>query len=118
MAQPILVLSDYDISPTHGFLPPETPALRNPYYAKWEAIAGDLHALLQAKKLRQTINHLPVLSTDYLETSVEWRRAYVCLVFMLNGYMWGGEKPEQVRQKDLLYFPILPSSSSSTYELN
>jgi indoleamine 2,3-dioxygenase len=106
MVQPILVLSDYDISTTHGFLPPETPALRSPYYAKWEAIVGDLHALLQAKKLRQTINHLPVLSTDYLETPTEWRRAYVCLVFMLNAYVWGQQNPEQVSQNDHLYFPL------------
>jgi len=98
MLRPIPVLEDYGISPHHGFLPPEPPldVIPDPYYAKWEAIVSNLQALLLSKRLRQTIDNLPVLSTSYLRTDAEWRRAYVVLVFMLHGYVWGGDKPAEV----------------------
>ncbi|KAN0074228.1 Indoleamine 2,3-dioxygenase [Elaphomyces granulatus] len=82
MLSPIPALSDYGISPEHGFLPPETPldVLPIAYYASWEAIA---------------IDRLPILSTSYLQEDSEWRRAYVVLVFMLHGYVWGDDKPAE-----------------------
>lgn len=99
MLPPIPVLADYGISPEHGFLPPTTPlqALPNPYYAKWESIVSNLQALLLSRRLRSTIDSLPVLSTSYLRTDAEWRRAYVVLIFMLHGYIWGGDIPAEVR---------------------
>lgn len=98
MIPPIPVLADYGISPDHGFLPPEPPLdiIPDPYYAKWEAIVSNLQALVLSKRLRQTIDNLPVLSTSYLHSDAEWRRAYVVLVFMLHGYVWGGDKPAEV----------------------
>ena len=98
MIPPIPVLSDYGLSPEYGFLPPEQPleTLTDPYYAKWEAIILNLQPLLLSKRLRQTVNRLPVLSTSRLTTTPEWRRAYVCLAFMLHGYVWGGDKPAEV----------------------
>ncbi|OXV09984.1 hypothetical protein Egran_02247 [Elaphomyces granulatus] len=97
MLSPIPTLSDYGISPKHGFLPTETPldVLPVAYYASWEAIVSNLQALLLSRRLRQAIDRLPILSTSYLQEDSEWRRAYVVLVFMLHGYVWGDEKPAE-----------------------
>lgn len=98
MLPPVPLLSDYGISADHGFLPPELPLdfLPDPYYAKWEAIVSNLQPLLLSGRIRQTVDRLPTLSTAYLQTENEWRRAYVILVFLLHGYVWGGSKPEEV----------------------
>ncbi|KAJ6157689.1 hypothetical protein N7470_005281 [Penicillium chermesinum] len=92
---PPFSLEDYGISPEFGFLPPEPPLthLPNEYYAKWESIVGNLQPLLLSKRIRAMIDGMPVLSTEYLHDEPEWRRAYVVLVFMLHGYVWGGDRP-------------------------
>ncbi|KAJ5668597.1 uncharacterized protein N7477_007167 [Penicillium maclennaniae] len=97
MLPPVPSLEDYGISPEHGFLSPESPleVLPDPYYAKWEAIAANLQPLLLSKRLRGLVDRLPVLSTAHLQTDAEWRRAYVVLVFMLHGYVWGGDRPAE-----------------------
>ncbi|KAJ6028044.1 Indoleamine 2-3-dioxygenase subfamily [Penicillium herquei] len=98
MLPPVPSPEDYGISLKNGFLSPEPPleALPNPYYAKWEAIAARLQPLLLSKRVRPILNQLPVLSTSYLQTDAEWRRAYVVLVFMLHGYVWGGDRPAEI----------------------
>jgi indoleamine 2,3-dioxygenase len=98
MLPPIPILEDYGISPHHGFLPPDTPlaVLPDPHYDRWEAIISNLQSLLLSRRLRRTIEKLPVLSTGFLQTDSEWRRAYVVLVFILHAYVWGGEKPAEV----------------------
>lgn len=95
MLPPIPYLEDYGISPEYGFLPSELPIQRLPdtYYNKWEAIVANLQGLLTAKRLRQVIDRLPILSTAGLEHDSEWRRAYMLLAFMANAYIWGGDKP-------------------------
>lgn len=95
MLPPIPVLSDYGISPTHGFLPEVLPLTRlpDPYYNKWEAIVANLQGLILSKRLRGVIDRLPVLSTIGLEHDAEWRRAYSLLSFMAHGYIWGGDSP-------------------------
>ncbi|KAJ6116546.1 hypothetical protein N7512_006271 [Penicillium capsulatum] len=98
MLPPVPSPADYDISPDHGFLSPETPleVLPDPYYAQWEAIVLNLQPLLLSKRIRMVVNRLPVLSTVHLQTDAEWRRAYVVLVFMLHGYVWGGDRPAEI----------------------
>lgn len=98
MLPPVPSPLDYGISPDNGFLSPEPPleVLPDPYYAKWEAIVGNLQPLLLSKRVRGIVNRLPVLSTEYLRTDAEWRRAYVVLVFILHGYVWGGDRPAEV----------------------
>lgn len=98
MLPPIPSLSDYGISPEYGFLPPEAPleVLPHPYYAKWEAAIANLHALLLSRRLRRTIAALPVLSTRYLKSEAEWRRAYVILSMLLHSYIWGGDQAAEV----------------------
>ncbi|EED19669.1 Indoleamine 2,3-dioxygenase subfamily [Talaromyces stipitatus ATCC 10500] len=98
MLAPIPVLSDYDIDPQRGFLPPELPltSLPDPYYAKWETVIDKVQALILSGRIRSTVQRLPVLSTAYLHTEAEWQRAYVVLTFMLHAYVWGGDVPEEI----------------------
>ena len=70
--------------------------LPDPYYHQWEAIVGNLQALLLSKRLRGVIEKLPILSTTRLKHVLEWRRAYVLLAFVTHAYIWGGDKPEEV----------------------
>ncbi|KAF2199558.1 indoleamine 2,3-dioxygenase alpha type [Delitschia confertaspora ATCC 74209] len=89
-------LNDYDISPQYGFLPAELPLeiLPDTYYAPWEAIIRNLQGLILSKRLRRVVDTLPVLSTDFLLTEAEWRRAYLILGFISHSYIWGGDTPE------------------------
>lgn len=95
MLPPIPVLSDYGLSARHGFLPETLPLTRlpDPYYNKWEAVAANLQALVLTRRLREIIDHLPVLSTIGLEHESEWRRAYSLLCFIAHAYIWGGDSP-------------------------
>jgi len=95
MLPPIPVLSDYAISPAHGFLPEVLPLSRlpDPYYNRWEAVGANLQALILSKRLRGVVDRLPVLSTLGLEHDAEWRRAYSLLCFIAHGYIWGGDSP-------------------------
>ncbi|KAI9701320.1 MAG: hypothetical protein M1820_006542 [Bogoriella megaspora] len=89
--------SDYDVSPLHGFLPSGLPLERIPdtYYNKWEAIVQNLQGLILSRRLRGVVDALPVLSTDYLQTEPEWRRAYSILGFIAHAYIWGGDSPSE-----------------------
>ena len=82
----------------NGFLPVDPPLkyLPDSYYAPWERIIHHLPLLLSTGKLHSEVQQLPVLSTDRLRTEPEWRRAYVILSFLLHGYVWGGETPNEV----------------------
>ncbi|KAE8152474.1 Indoleamine 2,3-dioxygenase subfamily [Aspergillus avenaceus] len=97
MLPPVPVLADYGISPDHGFLPPEPPLdiLPDPYYVKWEWTVTNLQSLLLSKRIRDVIDRMPILSTSYLQSDSEWRRAYVVLGFILHGYVWGGSTPAE-----------------------
>ncbi|MCJ1318137.1 hypothetical protein MMC15_003464 [Xylographa vitiligo] len=90
-------LDDYEISPEYGFLPSELPLeiLPDPYYNRWEAVVANLQAFILSKRLREVVNRLPILSTSRLHTPAEWRRAYMLMAFMTNGYIWGGDRPEE-----------------------
>ncbi|KAI9768112.1 MAG: hypothetical protein M1839_004193 [Geoglossum umbratile] len=108
MLPPIPALEDYDISPQNGFLPMVSPmaSLPGSYYAQWETIVANLHALLLTKRIRQVVDALPVLSTERLVSEPEWRRAYVVLTFMANAYIWGGQGPSD-RPPACISIPLL-----------
>lgn len=88
---------DYDVT-RNGFLPSKAPLkkLADPYYSSWEFVARTLPDLLKLRLLRHVIDGCQILSTDKLQTEEEWRRAYVVLVFLAHGYIWGGEAPSEV----------------------
>jgi indoleamine 2,3-dioxygenase len=98
MLPSIPLLEDYDVSPHHGFLPSEVPLgrLPNTYYTKWEAIVKNLQGLILSRRLRGVVDALPILSTDYLRSEPEWRRAYSILGFIAHAYIWGGDAPVDV----------------------
>lgn len=98
MLPPVPNPSEFGITPDYGFLSPELPleVLPDPYYAEWENIIRNLHPLILSKRLQSVVHHLPILSVTHLQTDPEWRRAYVILVFILHGYVWGGNSPTEV----------------------
>ena len=116
MLPPIPTLQDYGISPSHGFLPMELPleVLPDLYYSRWEAVAGNLQALILSRRLREVVERLPVLSTAHLQHPAEWRRAYSILAFMAHAYIWGGDKPEEVSSLRAFSNRLLTSDSEST----
>ena len=101
MLPPIPYPDDYGVSQYYGFLPNELPLeiLPDPYYKRWEYVVSNLQALLLSKRLRHTIESLPIVTASRLRTPAEWRRAYVLLSFMTHAYIWGGDRPEEVCTK-------------------
>lgn len=99
MLPPIPFLEDYGISAYNGFLPDEAPieVLSDPYYREWESVVANLQALLLSKRLKKRVQTLPIVTASRLRTEAEWRRAYMLLSFMTHAYIWGGDKPEEVR---------------------
>ena len=98
MLAPIPRLENYDISPVNGFLPDELPldVLPDPYYKPWESIVRNLQGLILGRRLRGVVNGMRILSTDYLKSEAEWRRAYSLLAFLSHAYIWGGDGPAEV----------------------
>jgi len=92
---PIPKPEDYGVSSQNGFLPTDAPLERLPdsYYEPWEFVVKNLQGLILSKRLRQTVEDLPVLSTDRLDGEAQWHRAYSTLAFIAHAYIWGGDKP-------------------------
>lgn len=111
---PIPSLADYGLSADLGFLPSETPLDRLPddFYAPWEDLVSDI-PLLHHDDLQARIERLPVLDVSHLRNLREWRRAYVCLSFLLHGYMWGGE-PRTVSASIKHHYYQIVSKNPST----
>lgn len=97
-------LDDYCLSAVSGFLPDRPPVerLSNPYYDHWEDISCDLPQLIASDGLKDKLESLPVLSTAMLDTKEEWRRAYVVLSFLSQGYIWSGNQPRRVSASNLV----------------
>ncbi|KAJ1735746.1 tryptophan 2,3- dioxygenase [Coemansia biformis] len=101
LAYASLRLEDYDISPTHGFLPSEPPLRRlpDPYYSPWESIMDRFNQYLLAHHVRRL---MPVLDTDRLSTQAEYRRAFTILSFMAHAYVWGRNGAESEPASEFL----------------
>lgn len=110
MLPPVPFPEDYGVSEYNGFLPEESPLemLSDPYYKRWEQVVSNLQALLLSRRLRYTIESLPIVTASRLRSEAEWRRAYVLLSFMTHAYIWGGDTPAEV---------CLPSSMFPGYSL-
>ena len=124
-----IVLEDYQVSATNGFLPSETPLRRlPPYYNVWESICSNLSTLRLSGALTSKVAEMPVLDTQHLTNEAEWRRAYVLLGYIAHAYIWGPEEPLDVGQNedplmgltaDRYFLPILQFPCSlfqSTWE--
>lgn len=93
---------------THNaFLPSELPLdrLPDPSYEPWERIGERLPFLIQQRRLQSVIDQMEIISIDALVTEGEWRRAYVLLAFLAQGYIWGGDVPEKVSALDQYAIP-------------
>ncbi|EME46922.1 hypothetical protein DOTSEDRAFT_79017 [Dothistroma septosporum NZE10] len=87
----------YQVSSRLGFLPVERPdhSLLDPYYKPWVAITESLPEMLAGKRVRETVDDLPILSCDRLKTTRELRTAYSMLAFICHAYIWEGETPAE-----------------------
>ncbi|KAK0624051.1 Indoleamine 2,3-dioxygenase [Immersiella caudata] len=105
------LLNEFSVT-QNGFLPESVPLQRlpNPYYEPWETLIQDVSKLIEDGALREKVDQLPVLSTSFLHTEAEQRRAYVVLSFLANGYVWGGKTAAQVLPPPLT-LPLLAVSS-------
>ncbi|OAP54273.1 hypothetical protein AYL99_11374 [Fonsecaea erecta] len=94
---PVQFIQRYGISAQYGFLPDTAPLQRLPdlYYQPWETLADTLPGLIASDAARTKIDQLPILETDYLDTDLEWRRAYAVLGFLTHAYIWGGDRPAE-----------------------
>ncbi|KAK6203608.1 tryptophan 2,3 dioxygenase [Scheffersomyces amazonensis] len=88
-------MEDFDVFPNTGFLPNELPLSKLPqdYYQPWENLVNNLPSLILTKRIRKLVEKLPVLSTEYLNSEPEYRRAYQILGFLGHGYIWGTDEP-------------------------
>ncbi|KAK5124998.1 hypothetical protein LTR85_001188 [Meristemomyces frigidus] len=93
----VVLLKTFGIT-ANAFLPSIAPLqlLPDEYYASWELLVHNLPALIRDGTLRDEVQTLDVLSTDRLLSEAEWRRAYVVLAFLAQGYIWGGDVPAQI----------------------
>ena len=96
-------LCKYGIDPITGFMPRIPPLQRLPaYFEEWEVIMDHLNAMILTGRIKTSIQKLPVLSIESLETEREWRRAYTVLTFLGHGYLYGvsnSDIPEQILPK-------------------
>lgn len=98
MAEILAKLSEYQVSLSSGFLPTDVPLERLPYeyYEPWESLAAALPQLIADGALIEQVSTLRLLTTDLLSTVEEWRRAYVVLGFLTNGYIFCRSPPSEV----------------------
>ncbi|ROV87625.1 hypothetical protein VMCG_10627 [Cytospora schulzeri] len=91
------LLASFNVT-SNGFLPSEEPlkSLPNSYYEPWEFLIYNLQDLLDNGSLRSRVDQTPVLSTEFLLTEPEWRRAYVILTLLTHSYVWGGDKAADI----------------------
>ena len=79
-------------SPENGFVPkyPPLTILPGDYFSEWEKVLSRLPQLIRDKKLREEIDNLPevAFNNSTLKSIEEWRRAYVMLSFLGQGYIW------------------------------
>ncbi|PFH56968.1 hypothetical protein XA68_15688 [Ophiocordyceps unilateralis] len=89
-------LRSFGIS-TNAFLPDEPLITALPdYYEPWEAVAQNFIALVGDGSFRAAAKQLPILSTNHLESPMQWRRAYVILAYFTQAYVWGGSEAAEM----------------------
>lgn len=91
-------LEHYQVSAKTGFLPFDPPLEQLPeYYRDWEAICLKLPSHIANSDLVEVVARLPLLSSGWLKSEPEYRRAYVILGFIADGLLWGSGKVVDVR---------------------
>ncbi|KAK9541427.1 hypothetical protein VZT92_001470 [Zoarces viviparus] len=92
-----------DISEKLGFLLEEPLTDLPDYYREWLDLANNLTHLIEARKLRDLVHKMPVLSPHLLSDHRELRLAHLALGFISMGYVWqeGQHAPAQILPKAL-----------------
>ena len=86
----IMELKDFNLSNKTGFLPEHVSVeLQGDYFKNWEQAAKTLPHLIQAKRVKATVDVLPErnFTMATLATEAEWQRAYVMVSFLAQAYM-------------------------------
>ena len=80
-------------------LPVDEPlsCLSNRYYEPWETIIKQMPQLIVKGTLYDEFARMPTLTTGNLQTTPEWRRAYVILAFFAHAHIWSANQPCEVR---------------------
>lgn len=90
----VAAVGDYAIDQHHGFVPADDPVDRLPdCYRPWEQAARNIAALIMTGRLRGTVEALPDLTVDRLESEAERERAMLVLCCLANAYVWAGDPP-------------------------
>lgn len=101
-------MEDFDVFSNSGFLPSTYPLERLPqaYYQPWEELTHNLPSLILTKRIRGLVDAMPVLSTEFLASKEEYRRAYQALGFLAHAYIWGTNQPTN-RLPQLVAGPLI-----------
>lgn len=93
--------SDFGISPKYGFLSPHPPlaSFTHPSYQPWDDLIAALPTLIQDGTLTTKTCQLPLLSTQNLQTELDYHRAYVVLGFLIHGYVWQHHHRQQANDR-------------------
>ncbi|KAM6922870.1 indoleamine 2,3-dioxygenase 2-like [Lycodopsis pacificus] len=93
----------FDISEELGFLLEEPLTDLPDYYREWLDLANNLTHLIEARKLRDLVHKMPVLSPHLLSDHRELRLAHLALGFISMAYVWqeGQHAPAQILPKAL-----------------
>ncbi|MDP3792137.1 MAG: hypothetical protein Q8Q89_00165 [bacterium] len=114
-------LSDFDVSPTRGFLPEEDPLMELPPDLEFlDQVGNELPELIESKKILTVAKTLPILSDDYFTrfNKRELMLAWVRCSHILNANVhsqttspklvcWNLAKLAYAISKELEVYPIL-----------
>lgn len=123
----MLSLTDYDITPHHGFLSPwdMSAVTLPPSFTPIEHAGQRLSDYLTAGAVRPTLDRLPELAMTAELTALtdpQLRKAMVHYSFLVQAYIWGDDKPSDRLPRNLAVpycdlaekmgqFPLLPYSA-------
>lgn len=100
----LLNLVDYDVSPTVGFLPNQSPA-KAPLpevFSPIQEAAALLPKWMTTEKIRQAIARLPEVEVDRVSLDeMQWRRAMLMYAYLTHAYVWGEPTPATTLPRNL-----------------
>lgn len=94
------ILKDYGLSRTLGFLGPLGQKPLHDQYEPWQSLLAQLPQLIAEGRISKAIKNLPQLDTAQLCTDSDLQRGYVCLAFLIHGYVWGSNATTTKQAED------------------
>lgn len=88
------LLNPYEVDAERGFLPSQDPLIEMPaILGDWVEIANKLPKLFVADQVRRTIEAMPVIEVQGLQTKREFERAMVAFSYLGHAYVWSETAP-------------------------